>query len=170
MLTTLLAKLPDCTSRQTIDTAAIDFAFINSKAARKRVVKFLAQPPKNRLDLLPYYARFVATLSKYMPDVGTELIAILDEEFRYLQKKKKVVVELAESRLRVRFRTVPELINSNRLRLTEHNLPGTLDEILASTAPCHPSHDESLSGWIFWNLYRCPHHPHRRMWAISFAG
>lgn len=52
-----------------------------------------------------------------MPDVGTDLVAIvrmnysttdhklimmqLDEEFRYLQRKKNVIVELAEARLRV---------------------------------------------------------------------
>jgi hypothetical protein len=55
-----------------------------------------------------------------MPDVGSELVAAvsvsderplnwlvgltcpqLDEEFRYLQRKKKVVKELAETRIRV---------------------------------------------------------------------
>jgi hypothetical protein len=56
-----------------------------------------------------------------MPDVGSELVAFvriyfsipsyhvtdqsaqLDDEFRYLQKKKKVVQELAENRLKVRY-------------------------------------------------------------------
>ena len=72
--------------------------------------------PKTRIDLLPHYSRLVATLNKYMPDVGTELVAAvglritytlyahtlqLDEEFRYLQRKKNVVVELAEVRLKV---------------------------------------------------------------------
>ena len=51
-----------------------------------------------------------------MPDVGTDLVAAvglrimhtfdahtlqLDEEFRYLQRKKNVVVEFAEVRLKV---------------------------------------------------------------------
>ena len=31
--------------------------------------------PKNRTDVLPHYSRLVATLSKYMPDIGTELVA-----------------------------------------------------------------------------------------------
>ncbi|KAH0589011.1 Nonsense-mediated mRNA decay protein 2 [Termitomyces sp. J132] len=100
LLTALLLRLPDATNRALMDQAAIDFAFLNSKAARKRLVKFLAQVPKNRTDLLPHYSRLVATLNKYMPDVGTELIAILDEEFRYLQRKKNVVKELAEVRLK----------------------------------------------------------------------
>ncbi|KAG6849824.1 hypothetical protein H0H93_004633 [Arthromyces matolae] len=105
LLTALLLRLPDATNRTLMDQAAIDFAFLNSKAARKRIVKFLAQVPKNRTDLLPHYSRLVATLNKYMPDIGTELVAILDEEFRYLQRKKNVVKELAEVRLK--FRVVP---------------------------------------------------------------
>ncbi|KAL0564210.1 mRNA decay protein, partial [Marasmius crinis-equi] len=43
LLSALLARLPDATNRALIDQAAIDFAFLNSKAARKRLVKFLAQ-------------------------------------------------------------------------------------------------------------------------------
>lgn len=39
LLTALLARLPDATNRTLIDQAAVDFAFLNSKAARKRLVK-----------------------------------------------------------------------------------------------------------------------------------
>lgn len=39
LLTALLARLPDATNRAMIDQAAVDFAFLNSKAARKRLVK-----------------------------------------------------------------------------------------------------------------------------------
>lgn len=39
LLTALLARLPDTTNRALIDQAAIDFAFLNSKAARKRLVR-----------------------------------------------------------------------------------------------------------------------------------
>src|ERR1700761_3019424 len=39
LLTALLARLPDCTNRTLIDQAAVEFAFLNSKAARKRLVK-----------------------------------------------------------------------------------------------------------------------------------
>lgn len=38
-LTGLLAGLPDATNRTLIDQAAVDFAFLNSKAARKRLIK-----------------------------------------------------------------------------------------------------------------------------------
>ncbi|KZS98144.1 ARM repeat-containing protein [Sistotremastrum niveocremeum HHB9708] len=99
LLTALLIRLPDATNRSLIDQAALDFAFLNSKAARKRLVKFLFQAPKNRIDILPYYARMVATLNKYMPDVGRDLVSMLEEEARYLNKKRSVR-ELTENRLR----------------------------------------------------------------------
>ncbi|KZT08499.1 transcription factor [Laetiporus sulphureus 93-53] len=100
LLTALLARLPDTTNRTLIDQAAVDFAFLNSKAARKRLIKFMSQIPKSRSDLLPHYSRLIATLNKYMPDIGSEVVAMLDEEFRYLQRKKKVVKELTEVRLK----------------------------------------------------------------------
>ena len=77
----------------------------------------MTQVPKNRIDLLPHYSRLIATLNRYMPDVGADLVAAvcvpiclskkfslllqLDEEFRYLQRKKNVVKELSETRLKV---------------------------------------------------------------------
>lgn len=56
--------------------------------------------PKNRTDLLPHYARLIATLNPYMPDVGAGVIEILDSELRYLQRKK-LVKELDSVRLKV---------------------------------------------------------------------
>lgn len=77
----------------------------------------MAQTPKGRLDVLPHYSRLIATLNKYMPDIGREVVATvsqcadvssvltnstkLDEEFRYLQRKKNVVKELSEVRRKV---------------------------------------------------------------------
>lgn len=99
ILTVLLARLPDATNRTLIDQAAVEFAFLNSKAARKRLIKFFTQIPKNRNDVLPYYSRFIATLSKYMPDVSVEVVKYLSDEFKYLQRKKNVK-ELTESRMK----------------------------------------------------------------------
>lgn len=39
LLTALLVRLPDATNRALIDQVAIDFAFLNSKAARKRLTR-----------------------------------------------------------------------------------------------------------------------------------
>lgn len=133
LLTALLARLPDATNRTMIDQAAIDFAFLNSKAARKRLIKFLGAVPKNRTDLLPHYARFVATLNRYMPDIGAELVALLDEEFRYLQRKKNVVKELAEVRLKnilylsslTKFRVVPSHLVLHMFKVCLDDFSGT---------------------------------------------
>ncbi|OCF78858.1 hypothetical protein I204_00802 [Kwoniella mangroviensis CBS 8886] len=102
-LTALLAALPEANNREVVDKLAVEFAFLNSKAARKRLIKFIGEVPKQRTDLLPHYARFVATLDKYMPDIGTGVLQILDEEMRYLQRKR-LVRELDSLRLKnVRF-------------------------------------------------------------------
>lgn len=63
-------------------------------------LQFLGEVPKNRTDLLPHYARLIATLNLYMPDVGAGVIELLDEELRYLQRKK-LVKELDSTRLKV---------------------------------------------------------------------
>ncbi len=76
-LTALFAALPEANNREVVDKLAVEFAFLNSKAARNRLVKFIGAVPKNRTDLLPHYARLVATLERYMPDVGTGIIELV---------------------------------------------------------------------------------------------
>ncbi|PCH43529.1 ARM repeat-containing protein [Wolfiporia cocos MD-104 SS10] len=139
LLTALLARLPDATNRTLIDQAAVDFAFLNSKAARKRLVKFMSQTPKSRTDLLPHYSRLIATLSKYMPDIGSDVVVMLDEEFRYLQRKKKVVKELAEVRLKnvtfisnlTKFRVVPPHVILHMFKVCLDDFTGTNVENIA---------------------------------------
>ncbi|KAJ7096222.1 armadillo-type protein [Mycena epipterygia] len=139
LLTALLVRLPDATNRALIDQAAIDFAFLNSKAARKRLVRFLGQVPKNRTDLLPHYSRLVATLNRYMPDVGADLLAVLEEEFRYLQRKKNVVKELSEVRLKnimylsnlTKFRVVPSHLILHVFKVCLDDFNGTNVENIA---------------------------------------
>jgi len=70
----LLIRLPELNNRDLIDQAAVDFCFLNSKASRNRLLKVLEEVPRGRQDLLPYYSRLVATLNKYMPDIGTNLV------------------------------------------------------------------------------------------------
>lgn len=85
----LLARLPELTNKDSIDQAAIDFCFLNSKASRNRLVKALTEIPKGRSDLLPVWSRLVATLGRYMPDVPKGLVDYLDAEFRSLQRRKE---------------------------------------------------------------------------------
>jgi regulator of nonsense transcripts 2 len=85
----LLSRLPDLTTKDAIDQTAIDFCYLNSKASRNRLVKALTDVPKGRGDLLPCWARLVATLGQYMTDIPKGLVEYLDAEFRSLQRRKE---------------------------------------------------------------------------------
>lgn len=85
---TLLLRLPEMQTKEQVDSVAHDFCFLNSKASRNRLVKSLQEIPKARTDLLPLYARLIATLGQYMPDVVNGMVSYLDDEFRSLQRRK----------------------------------------------------------------------------------
>ncbi|EGG03325.1 uncharacterized protein MELLADRAFT_90304 [Melampsora larici-populina 98AG31] len=91
-LTALFTRLDDVYGAEAIDRITVEFAYLNSKAARNRLIKHFLSVNKNRMDLLPYFARMTATLSKYMPDMLAGLLSglkhQLEDEFRYLQRKK----------------------------------------------------------------------------------
>lgn len=84
----LLARLPEFATKDQVDQFAIDFCFLNSKASRNRLLKSIEEIPKGRTDLLPLYARLVATLGRYLTDVPQAMISYLDDEFRSLQRRK----------------------------------------------------------------------------------
>jgi regulator of nonsense transcripts 2 len=84
----LLARLPEMQTKDMVDQLALEFCFLNSKASRNRLIKTVSEVPKGRSDLLPVYARLVATLGQYLPDVTQGLISYLDDEFRSLQRRK----------------------------------------------------------------------------------
>jgi regulator of nonsense transcripts 2 len=54
--------------------------------------------PRTRLDLLPYYSRMNATLSRVWPDLATTLVTDLEQQFHGQAKYKKN--QNIESRLR----------------------------------------------------------------------
>lgn len=84
----LLARLPELQTKDMVDQLALEFCFLNSKASRNRLIKTASEVPKGRSDLLPLYARLVATLGQYLPDIMQGLISYLDDEFRSLQRRK----------------------------------------------------------------------------------
>ncbi|KAK3289206.1 Regulator of nonsense transcripts upf2 [Cymbomonas tetramitiformis] len=84
----LMARLPNCVNRDVADSFAVDFCYLNSKGARKRLVRTLFAAPRNALELLPYYSRISATLAQYLKDIGPLLVSWLDEEFGSLLHKK----------------------------------------------------------------------------------
>ena len=111
----LLVRLPELQTKDQVDELALDFCFLNSKASRNRLIKALQDVPKGRTDLFPLYARLVAILGQYMPDVPQGLISYLDEEFRSLQrrKQKEFLGQVRTSNIRylaelIKFGVVPE--------------------------------------------------------------
>src|SRR6202011_5071990 len=66
----LLMKMPEAANRDIIDGLAIEFMHLNTKASRNRLLKKLVDVPRTRQDILPYYSRLIATLSRYIPDIG----------------------------------------------------------------------------------------------------
>tara|TARA_R110002050_G_scaffold81890_1_gene175324 strand:+ start:824 stop:1495 length:672 start_codon:yes stop_codon:yes gene_type:complete len=78
----LLAKMPTCDSREKADDLALQFCYINTKAARKRLMLALFRVPRNMLHLLPFYARFVGCLYPIMEEIGDGLVRMLLKEFR----------------------------------------------------------------------------------------
>ncbi|XP_076337894.1 UPF2 regulator of nonsense mediated mRNA decay isoform X2 [Tachypleus tridentatus] len=84
-----LFSLLNCVNREMIDQAAVDFCMnLNTKPNRKKLVRTLFLVPRTRLDLLPFYARFVATLNPCMPDVSNDLVTLLKQDFKFHIKKK----------------------------------------------------------------------------------
>ena len=70
----LLMRMPESSNRDLIDQIAVDFIFLNSKASRNRLIKKLLDVPRNRQDVLPYYSRLIATLTRYLPDIGKTVV------------------------------------------------------------------------------------------------
>lgn len=98
----LFARLPTCGNRDLIDSVAVDFCYMNNKNARKRLAKTLLSVQRQRVDLLPYYSRLIATLNNYFPDIGEMVLAALTCEFKGLQRRK--TQDLLESRIKnIRF-------------------------------------------------------------------
>ena len=112
-----IAELPNCVNRELVDRAAKEFCLsLNTKLNRKRLVQALFQVPRTRLDLLAFYARLVAILHNLMPEIATELAALLQNEFRFHVRKKDQIN--IESKIRV-VRFIGELVKFGMFGKTE---------------------------------------------------
>ncbi|KAL3151997.1 hypothetical protein ABBQ32_001118 [Trebouxia sp. C0010 RCD-2024] len=96
----LLAQLPKCISRDLCDELSVNFCYLNSKAARKRLTRILCETHRSNLQLLPFYARIAAILSQVFPDVGAAVLKAQEDEFNFLQAKKDPTLRTLEARLR----------------------------------------------------------------------
>ncbi|KAJ2993051.1 hypothetical protein HDV02_002697 [Globomyces sp. JEL0801] len=89
--TGIVNRMLNALNREAIDSLAVEFAFVNNKGTRKQLIQALLGVSRQRLDLLPYYSRLIATLNPYFPDVGSTVVAELERSFHYHQKKKEQV-------------------------------------------------------------------------------
>ncbi|PAV68305.1 hypothetical protein WR25_12955 [Diploscapter pachys] len=85
-------------NKELADQAALFFVSnLNTKAYRKRLVKALLGVESSRMDILPFYARLICSLNNVMPDVTTEVINQLIQQFReFIQPIRKEFVRVEE--------------------------------------------------------------------------
>ncbi|KAJ8261775.1 hypothetical protein GJAV_G00158270 [Gymnothorax javanicus] len=97
-----IQQLPNCVNRDLIDKAAMDFCMnMNTKANRRKLVRALFTVPRQRLDLLPFYSRLVATLHPCMADVAEDLCSMLKGDFRFhIRKKDQINIETKNKTVR----------------------------------------------------------------------
>ena len=81
-------KLPDCVTKQKADDFCVAFCYINTKNARKRLIQALYKVPRTRFELIPNYARVVASMSRLYPDIGEAVVKCLFGEFYGIMKAK----------------------------------------------------------------------------------
>ncbi|KAK9503181.1 hypothetical protein O3M35_011806 [Rhynocoris fuscipes] len=95
VLESFLNNLPSCVNREMIDNAAVEFVvFLNTKTARRKLLKALFGVPRTRLDLLPFYGRLVAILNPVIPEIATNLTSLLKQDFKYhIRKKDQINLE-----------------------------------------------------------------------------
>ncbi|XP_063304294.1 regulator of nonsense transcripts 2 isoform X1 [Pelobates fuscus] len=97
-----IQQMPNCVNRDLIDKAAMDFCMnMNTKANRRKLVRALFIVPRQRLDLLPFYARLVATLHPCMSDIAEDLCSMLKGDFRFhVRKKDQINIETKNKTVR----------------------------------------------------------------------
>uniref|UniRef100_A0A914Q4P4 MIF4G domain-containing protein n=2 Tax=Panagrolaimus davidi TaxID=227884 RepID=A0A914Q4P4_9BILA len=101
-ITDFLENLSCAINRDLIDKAASHFvAFLNKKGNRKKLVQHFLHSPRDRLDLLPFYARFLATIKSVVPEITNQTLNSLLLKFRQMASAK-IEPPKKEKGLRVR--------------------------------------------------------------------
>jgi len=86
----MLDSLACAGSRETIDEWVREFLVgkMCTKNNRSRLLKRLFEAPSKLTDLYPFYARLTAVLETACKDFSKPLVALYEEEFRYLLRAK----------------------------------------------------------------------------------
>ncbi|BFZ57244.1 mRNA decay protein [Savitreella phatthalungensis] len=137
-LTALLIRLPDLSNKDLIDSAAVEFAFVNSKASRNRLQRTLLELSPTHAYSLPFYGRFLATLAPHMPTLVTNVVEQLHKDFRRFAKHKNLSKDLPLRNFNarylselVKFKLVPPLITFHVLKTLSDVLDQNNAEVLA---------------------------------------
>ncbi|KAH9253965.1 hypothetical protein BASA81_008089 [Batrachochytrium salamandrivorans] len=85
----LISRLPNLLSVRQVESFARDFAHVNSKSARKRLVQELVNVPWGRTELLPYYARLACMLSNAYMGIGKPLVDNVRSSYAKAAKDKR---------------------------------------------------------------------------------
>lgn len=127
-------KLPEVSSKQRAVDFCVSFCYLNSKSARRRLVTALLKVNRNRPELIPPYARIVASLNRIFPqDIAPPVLEELQRSFYgnfkaktqfYLENKIKTVRYLGEL---VKFKVAPPIVAFRMMKLlisemTRHNV------------------------------------------------
>ena len=112
----LQETLPSIVTQENADDVSVSYCYLNTKRARKNLVSALSKVPRNRFDLIPLYARIVASLSRLFPDIVPPLVDSLHKDFFGMYKaKNQMHVEGKIKNMRyigelVKFRVVPPIM------------------------------------------------------------
>ena len=95
----LLTRLGSCLSRDDCEAFVLDFCYLNSRPARKRLVRELLHP-RWPAQQQPFLCRIAAGLATVARDVGPPLVAAAEDEAAQLRSRKPQDVATCEARCR----------------------------------------------------------------------
>ena len=81
-------KLPDIVTKQKADDFSLSFCYVNSRASRRKLASNMMKIPRNRMELIPQYARVVTTLNRIYGDIGSPIIESLFGDFYGMYKAR----------------------------------------------------------------------------------
>ena len=127
-------------SRSQCDDIAERFlvGWAGSKGARKRLVKNLVEVPRNRMDLLPHFARLIRSIAPALPIVSEQVVKEVEREFRYFTRNNKAKGHMMESRVKnaryiselTKFRVAPPIVAIRCMQACMVELQGGNVEVL----------------------------------------
>lgn len=85
----LVTRLPNMMNRKFVNEFAVEFCLhMNTKLNRQKLAKILFNVDKNRMDLVPFYARLIKTLHPCVSELPIMISDMLMRDFRFQIRKK----------------------------------------------------------------------------------